>query len=61
MEMEKKFENTLAFLSVAQMGSNPEKNRGRKSRDTLLSECHAKIKCVNQTDSAQFTSRKSTT
>ena len=37
MEMEKKFENTLAFLSVAQMGSNPEKNRGRKSRDTLSS------------------------
>ena len=29
------FENTLACLSVAQMGSNHGKNRSRKSRDTL--------------------------
>ena len=29
------FENTLACLSGAQMGSNHEKTGGRKSRDTL--------------------------
>ena len=34
-EIETKFENTLAYLSGAQMGSNHEKNDGRKSRDTL--------------------------
>ena len=42
MEMEKKFENTLAFLSVAQMGSNPEKNGGQKSCYTLPSKV-----CIN--------------
>ena len=31
----KPFENTLPCLSGEQMGSNHEKNRGRKSRDTL--------------------------
>ena len=34
-EIETKFENTLAWLSGAQIGSNHEKNGGRKSRDTL--------------------------
>ena len=34
-EIETEFENTLGCLSGAQMGSNHEKNRGRKSRDTL--------------------------
>ena len=34
-EIETKFENTLASLSGAQMGSNHEKNGGKKSRDTL--------------------------
>ena len=34
-EIETEFENTLACLSGAQMGSNHAKKRGRKSRDTL--------------------------
>ena len=34
-EIETEFENTIAFLSGAQMGSNHENNGGRKSRDTL--------------------------
>ena len=34
-EIKTEFENTLACLSGAQMGSNHEKNGGRKSRDTL--------------------------
>ena len=34
-KIETEFEDTLACLSVALMGSNHEKNRGRKSRDTL--------------------------
>ena len=34
-EIETEFENTLACLSGAQMGSNHEKKGGRKSRDTL--------------------------
>ena len=34
-EIEKEFENDLAFSAGAQMGSNHEKNIGRKSRDTL--------------------------
>ena len=34
-EIKKEFENTLACLSGAQMGSNHAKKRGRKSRDTL--------------------------
>ena len=34
-EIETEFENTLACLSGAQMGSNHEKTGGRKSRDTL--------------------------
>ena len=34
-EMEIEFENTLACLSGAQMGSNHKKTGGRKSRDTL--------------------------
>ena len=35
-EIETELENTLACISVAQMGLNHEKNGGRKSRDTLL-------------------------
>ena len=38
-EMETEFENTLACLSGAQMGSNHEKTGGRKSRDTLPLSC----------------------
>ena len=39
-EIETKFENALACLSGAQIGSNHEKNGGWKSRDTLpLSFC----------------------
>ena len=38
-EIEFEFENTLACLSGAQTGSNHEKNRGRKSRDTLPLKC----------------------
>ena len=34
-EIETELENTLACISVAQMGLNHEKNGGRKSRDTL--------------------------
>ena len=34
-DIETEFENTLAWLSGAQMSSNNEKNRGNKSRDTL--------------------------
>ena len=34
-KIETEFENTLACLSGAQMGSNHEKTGGRKSRDTL--------------------------
>ena len=34
-EIETEFENTLAYLSGAQMSSNREKNEGRKFRDTL--------------------------
>ena len=34
-KIETEFENTLSCLSGAQMGSNHEKNGGRKSRDTL--------------------------
>ena len=34
-EIKTEFENTLPCLSGAQMGSNHEQNRGRKSRDTL--------------------------
>ena len=34
-EIETQFENTLACLSGAQMGSSHEKNLCRKSRDTL--------------------------
>ena len=34
-EIKTKIENTLACLSGAQMGSNREKNGGRKSHDTL--------------------------
>ena len=34
-EIEKEFENTLACLSGAHMGSNHAKNGGRQSRDTL--------------------------
>ena len=34
-EIETEFENNLACLSGAQMGSNHEKKGGRKSRDTL--------------------------
>ena len=34
-KMEIEFENILACLSGAWMGSNNEKNGGRKSRDTL--------------------------
>ena len=34
-EIETKFENILACLSVAQKGSYHEKNEGRKSRDPL--------------------------
>ena len=34
-EIKKEFENTLACLSGAQMGSNHAKKRGQKSRDTL--------------------------
>ena len=34
-KIETEFENTLARLSGAQMGSNHEKTEGRKSRDTL--------------------------
>ena len=34
-EIETEFENTFSCLSGAQMGSNHEKNRGRKSRETL--------------------------
>ena len=34
-EIEKEFENALAFLSGAQMGSNQEKNSGKISCDTL--------------------------
>ena len=33
-EIETEFENNLGWLSGAQMGSNREKNRGKKSRDT---------------------------
>ena len=35
IEHETEFENILACLSGAQMGSNHAKNGGRKSRDTL--------------------------
>ena len=35
-EIKKEFENTLLCLSGAQMGSNPETNKGEQSRDTLL-------------------------
>ena len=38
-EIETQFENTLRCLSGSQMGSNHEKNRGRKSRDTLPLSC----------------------
>ena len=41
-EIGTKFENTLACISEAQMGSNHEKTGGRKSRDTL-----PLIKCVS--------------
>ena len=34
-EIETELKNTLDCLSGAQMGSNHEQNRGRKSRDTL--------------------------
>ena len=34
-KIETEFKNTLACLSEAQMGLNHEKNRGRKSCDTL--------------------------
>ena len=34
-KIETKFDNTLACLSGSQIGSNREKNGGRKSRDTL--------------------------
>ena len=34
-EIETKFENNLVCISGAQMGSNHEKTRGRKSRETL--------------------------
>ena len=34
-EIETEFENTLACLSGAQMGSNHEKSGGQKSCDTL--------------------------
>ena len=34
-KIETKFENTLACFSGDQVGSNLEKNTGRKSRDTL--------------------------
>ena len=34
-KIETQFENTLAGLSGAQMGSNHEKNEGRKSRENL--------------------------
>ena len=33
-EIETEFENTLAFISGAQLGLNHEKNGGQKSRDT---------------------------
>ena len=33
--MEKEFENNVTYLSGAQMGSNHDKNRCQKSRDTL--------------------------
>ena len=37
-EIETDFENTLACLSMAQIGSNHEKTGGRKSRDTLRTD-----------------------
>ena len=33
--MENEFENNVTYLSGAQMGSNHDKNRCQKSRDTL--------------------------
>ena len=38
-EIKTEIENTLACLSWAQMGSNHEKNGGRKSCDTLPLIC----------------------
>ena len=35
VEIKTEFENTLSYLSGAQIGSNHEKNRGQKARDTL--------------------------
>ena len=35
-KIEKEFENILACLSGAQMGSNHEKSKGQKSRELLL-------------------------
>ena len=43
-EIETEFENTLACLSGAQIGSNHEKNEGQKSRDTLPLREHSKSK-----------------
>ena len=48
-EIENEFENTLAFLSGAQVGSNHGKNRGCKSRDQLP------FKSVKSTFTVQYT------
>ena len=50
-EIETEFENSLACLSGAQIGSNHEKAGGRKSRDTLpLNQCRVKPTVLIQTE-----------